>query len=205
MAILTKIGVAIVIAAMVGCTGDRSESAPGANARKPSAAENFHDRPHVEYVAQSYSHLRLMTKEPVLVDPHLSMLCVGVLKGHVNEARKGSGPHAHTSIRIFMNDPAAGAFGSSGEYPVGSIIVKEKKGMEYDVGKPMPQASAKTSDGVGGMIKRPPGYDPEHGDWEYFYFEDASQIEHGKITSCIECHRGAAASDYVFGNWSDGG
>ncbi len=33
---------------------------------------------------------------------------------------------------------------------------------------------------------------------------DAAQIEQGKISSCIECHRGAADSDYVLGHWADG-
>jgi hypothetical protein len=105
-----------------------------------------------------------------------------------------------------MNDVAAAAFGQSAKrYPVGSVIVKEKQGLEYDAEGKLPQRTAKTSNGVGGMIKRTPGYAPDDGDWEYFYFEAAMKVEHGKIKSCIECHRGAAATDYVFGNWADGG
>jgi len=55
------------------------------------------------------------------------------------------------------------------------------------------------------MIKRRPGYDPAHGDWEYFYFEDANKVESGKMNSCIQCHSGAADKDYVFGGWARGG
>ena len=51
------------------------------------------------------------------------------------------------------------------------------------------------------MVKRAPGYDPEHGDWEYFYFEDPAKIEQGKIQSCVRCHAGAKATDHVFGTW----
>ena len=32
------------------------------------------------------------------------------------------------------------------------------------------------------MIKRPPGYDPQHGDWEYFYFEQPTTVESGVPT-----------------------
>jgi hypothetical protein len=101
-----------------------------------------------------------------------------------------------------MNDPAARSFReNAASYPVGSIIVKEKKAMSYRAGD-RSSAMTKARDGVGGMIKRPPGYDPEHGDWEYFYFEDAAKIERGKIASCVQCHAGAAGKDYVFGNWA---
>ena len=54
----------------------------------------------------------------------------------------------------------------------------------------------------GGMIKRAPGYDPEHGDWEYFFFEDIAKIEHGKIASCVNCHHGAKDKDHVFKAWA---
>jgi hypothetical protein len=89
-------------------------------------------------------------------------------------------------------------------YPVGAVIVKEKQRLEPDGGGQVTgQEGSVASDGVGGMIKRLAGYDPEHGDWEYFYFEDPTKVEQGKIASCVECHRGAAATDYVFGGWAE--
>jgi hypothetical protein len=51
------------------------------------------------------------------------------------------------------------------------------------------------------MIKRPPGYDPDHGNWEFFYFEDPVKIESGKIASCVDCHN-IARQDHVFGDWA---
>ena len=92
-------------------------------------------------------------------------------------------------VNIFMNDRAAAIFSSQkrDRYPIGSIIVKEKQGR-----------------GVGGMIKRTLGFDPEHGDWEYFYFEQPTKVETGKISSCVKCHTGAAGTDYVFGSWGLG-
>lgn len=162
---------------------------------------------NVEDLARSYAELTLITKEPVLVDLQLAMLCRGISQQDVDDARKRHGPHAHTSVKIFMNEIAAEAFRDrSAAYPVGSVIVKEKLGLEYDNhrdDRAPGQKIPKTPDGVGGMIKRAAGYDPEHGDWEYFYFEDPTKVEHGKIASCVECHRGASATDYVFGGWAD--
>ena len=99
-----------------------------------------------------------------------------------------------------MNDIAASAFATKPyDFPVGSVIVKDKsaKNVHTKNGK-----FIKTDDGVGGMIKRDSGYDPKHGDWEYFYFTDINKIESGKIKSCVDCHSKASNSDYVYGHWS---
>jgi hypothetical protein len=53
------------------------------------------------------------------------------------------------------------------------------------------------------MVKRAPGFDSAQGDWEYFYFDDPSKIESGRMASCIECHRTAKQTDYVFGLWAN--
>jgi hypothetical protein len=163
------------------------------------------DQPDVRQIAATYHTLRPMTKEPVFVDPGLAMLCRGATQAEVEAARKVSGPHAHTAVTIFMNDLAANSFGKPNvTYPVGSIIVKEKKALGY-WSTTQPREMTTANDGVGGMIKRPPGYDPAHGDWEYFYFEDPNKVESGKMNSCIQCHTGAARKDHVFGNWAAGG
>jgi hypothetical protein len=138
-------------------------------------------------VAVAYKQLKPMTAEPVYVDPGLAQLCVSPTAEQVKAARDASGPHAMTQISIYMNPLAAEAFEqTSTPYAIDSIIVKEK------------------SDGaVGGMIKRPAGYDPEHGDWEYF-FSDPDGIKTGRIASCVQCHSAAASRDYVFGGWASG-
>ena len=56
--------------------------------------------------------------------------------------------------------------------------------------------------GIAAMIKREPGYDPENGDWEYAYEkrwpEAERSVVRGKLGSCIECHKGARITDYLF-------
>jgi hypothetical protein len=161
--------------------------------------------PRVADIAGDYRQLQSMTKEPVYVDPGLAMLCRGVTQSEVEEARKKSGPHAHTAVRIYMNQLAASAFQQrSSTYPVGSVVVKEKTALSYH-SEGYEQTRTKAHDGVGGMIKRPRGFDAAHGDWEYFYFEDPSRIESGKISSCVQCHDGASTRDHVFGGWAGRG
>jgi hypothetical protein len=48
------------------------------------------------------------------------------------------------------------------------------------------------------------GYDPLHGDWDYFYFVDAAKVESWRNGSCVQCHQGSAGKDYVFGGWGKG-
>jgi hypothetical protein len=132
-----------------------------------------------------------MTDKPVDVNPSLAAMCAPATVQQHELARKQFGPHALTSIHVYMNQSAAETFRQGAvPYLVGSVIVKEKLASRY------------ASNGAGGMIKRPAGYDPEHGDWEYFYVDDSGKIETGRISSCIQCHAGAAKQDYVFGHWS---
>ncbi len=50
------------------------------------------------------------------------------------------------------------------------------------------------------MIKMPPGYDPENNDWWYGQYIESGTIEFfaGKVESCIECHKKASETDFMF-------
>jgi hypothetical protein len=155
----------------------------------------------VSDVAMAFTNYERITKNAVFVNPELAMLCRGVTQEDIDRARTKVGPHANARIVIYMNKPAAGAFAANtNEFPVGSVIVKQKA----DVTPLDKDGKLRTRfpiTGVGGMIKRPAGYDKEHGDWEYFYFEDAAKIENGRISTCVQCHAAARDKDYVFGTW----
>jgi hypothetical protein len=153
--------------------------------------------PSVSEIAGSFTNYQLITRGVVLVNPEISMRCAGASKTEVDAARNKSGPHANTGILIYMNKLAAEAFNTNASvFPVGAVVVKQKwmLGGDHDA-----------NTGVGGMIKRSAGYDPEHGDWEYFYFEDAKKIESGRISSCVQCNESAKSKDYVFGTWKKTG
>jgi len=173
----------------------------------------------IDLIQGSYQRsLKLMTPRPVMTNVELATLCRGATQWDVEKARKTLGPHAYATINIYMNDLAAGVFTKHQAattqpttqpagpvvYPVGAVIVKEKHGQRY-FKEGLQRESATTLDGIGGMIKRPPGYDPEHGDWEYFFGEEKQPVEAGRMDSCVKCHAGAAATDHVFGSWSRGG
>lgn len=143
----------------------------------------------VEEIARNFSQLRLMTPNPVMVDPTVAASCVGP------SPAEQFGPHFdrfNAAVKMYMNDLAASAFmsrelsGKLFQFPVGSVIVKEKLA---------------DFRGVGGMIKRRPGFDSAHNDWEYFYVEDPAKIEKGAIASCVQCHSRVDQKDYVFGSW----
>ena len=168
-------------------------------AQSPPAL-NSYAIPSISEIATTFTNYSRFTKDIVYVNPQLAMLCRGATKEEMDAARTKFGPHANTGILIYMNPPAADAFGTNAvSFPVGSVIVKQKTilGYTHNNGKWARDADC----GVGGMVKRPAGYDPAHGDWEYFYFEDPKKIESGRISSCVQCHDAAREKDHVFGTW----
>jgi hypothetical protein len=170
-----------------------SQSSPSSSTQ-PSASE----------VAAGFTNYQKITSGEVYVNPELAMLCRGASKEEVEAARIKFGPHANTGILIYMNKIAADAFSTNASaYPVGAVIVKQKSIQGYTAKDGTRVHEANT--GVGGMVKRPAGYDSKHGDWEYFYFEDARKIESGRIPTCVQCHSSARDKDYVFGTWRKGG
>jgi hypothetical protein len=50
------------------------------------------------------------------------------------------------------------------------------------------------------MVKMQEGYDPQHGDWWYGVYDESGRIAYyqGRIASCIECHKEAKETDYLF-------
>lgn len=156
--------------------------------------------PSVAEIAVGYTNFEQITKNVVYVNSRLAELCRGISRQEVDAERARFGPHANTGILIFMNDRAAAAFRThTNQFPVGAVIVKHKTdfGFTDESGK-----QVQRDNGVGGMIKRSPGFDPQHGDWEYFYFENPKKIESGRIASCVQCHDSAKDRDHVFGNWN---
>jgi hypothetical protein len=162
----------LAIAMMTGCLG---AAAAGATERLEIAAES---------VFSFYRSLHLVTPMPIEVSDRLATACTSRLGP--DAATGWAGPHRGAAIKLWVNDLAMPAFGASpGPLPEGAVIVKEKlKSGEVTA--------------VGGMVKRAPGFDPSHGDWEYFYAERSAGFATGRLGTCIACHDQAKANDYVF-------
>lgn len=142
--------------------------------------------PGIDEIIRDYQNYAKMTGTPVLTNRALWIQCTTTLE-QIKQAELTDGPHAISRLNFFMNAPAAIAFAASKKpYPTGAVIVKDKMG-----------------EGFGGMVKRAPGYDPENGDWEYFYQDEKTPLESGRIGTCVECHRKAVENDFVFGTWRE--
>jgi hypothetical protein len=135
-------------------------------------------------VATFYREFTRLTKEPQVVSPLIATLCT------LSPNRVQAGPHEGALVHYYANSVALPTRSSNmTRFTVGSVIVKEKLGEDRKV------------TGVGGMIKHEPGYDPENGDWEYFYSGEG-KFGSGRIASCADCHRKAKDTDFVYTVWS---
>jgi hypothetical protein len=94
---------------------------------------------------------------------------------------------------VYANALAREGFTKDGlvtKFPVGSVIVREKLSRETDV---LPQL-------VAAMIKRPPGFNPKGGDWEFLIADGklTKVRERQKTGSCLKCHSSQAERDFVY-------
>ena len=197
----------LALSLLCGCDRSR-ESAVSDRVPLPASQPATHQPSVPDDIRElytSYKRLELMTPEPVTIEPFSLLLadCRGPAPEEVKNGLAKFGPHSLMSINVYMNASAASAYAHLNQgYPVGSVVVKEKRARWANLSTPM--AGINPHDGVGGMVKREPGYDPAHGDWEYFYGESPQTLISGKISNCVECHSQASGRDYVFGNWKSG-
>ncbi len=139
-----------------------------------------------------YSTWASVTEEPYAVTPPAAQMCAPPFfrppGGDPEFAGTSRGPHIDHAVNVRVNPVGLDAFRARTPVPLGTVVVKEK----MTGGKVV---------AVGTMTKREPGYDADHGDWEYGYRElkaDAPPPTAGKIDSCIACHRIAEKKDFLF-------
>ena len=140
-----------------------------------------------ENVHSLYKSFDRLTAEPMSVSPTLSEQCVRFGPKPRTPKAEPSNPHANALVHVYSHGVDPSVFASpERRFPVGTIVVKEKL------------ASDLTAEGVGGMQKMEPGYDPEGGDWLYFYGSRSTGFTSGRLENCRSCHLGARASDFVY-------
>jgi len=95
-------------------------------------------------------------------------------------------------IDVYVNQVGRTAMLKHGSvaFPVGTIIVKEKRHA----------AAPADPELLTVMLKRPNGYNPEAGDWDFAVLDGraATVQAQGKLENCMQCHKTTAGSDYVF-------
>lgn len=118
-----------------------------------------------------YRDFTRLTGRPHAVDPLTAFACT--IPSQARE-KQITGPHYKAYVHLYANPAAMPAVTNRlAAFPIGSVIVKEKL------------ADRGRVSGVGGMIKRAPGYDAANGDWEYFYYGKPGEFSSGRIKSCI--------------------
>jgi hypothetical protein len=172
----------LILAVLVGC-----ESVPA-----PPPPPDTKSR-EVEYTTWAS-----VTEKPYEVPKFQAMACAPPTPTHTvpgwdpqfvgHMDNEGRGPHKDHAVNVRVNPVGIDAFRARTPVPVGTVVVKEK-------------LTDKKVVAVGTMTKREPGYDLDHGDWEYGYRElkaDAPPPTSGKIESCVACHRIAHKKDHLF-------
>lgn len=92
---------------------------------------------------------------------------------------------------IHVDDLAEATYlAATAPYPECATIVKA----EYT------DSSLSTVSKLAIMVKMSAGYDPDHADWWYGMYDQTGTKAsmQGKIAFCIECHKDASATDYLF-------
>ena len=176
---MKRLIILLLVINLCGCHQWDSDSGAAAPGPSPQDEIEFADWPAA-------------TDEPYLVSASFDGCLPGEPKAQEALMRKHLGPHYQPAIVVRTNPEAISDF-KLGRFPlpVGTVIVKEKH---------LVASAEKPPVEYGAMIKREPGYDPDHGNWEYMYVtrEPEKHIERGRISSCIECHDIAKDQDYLF-------
>ena len=130
-------------------------------------------------------------KAPHAVPIELWSRCVATTPDDWAIARSKYGPHTMRFVRIYGNRLTEESL-ARGEktFRAGSVIVKEKLAGD----------SHGDADGVAFMVKRNSQALVSTGGWEFLYVP-ASPDTQRTHQSCANCHRAAAARDYVFGTY----
>lgn len=99
--------------------------------------------------------------------------------------------HDYGYMKVYVNDVGRKAmFSRKPQFPVGSVIIKEK----------FSPPTGERLEMIGMMIKRDPGYDSAGGDWQYVaaLAPDMRVIESGLIPTCRKCHAYRKDMDFVY-------
>ncbi|HET9958143.1 MAG TPA: cytochrome P460 family protein [Polyangiaceae bacterium] len=148
--------------------------------------------PTLQSAQALYSNWHRATEEPQNISSSIFALCR--LPSMAEQAFVESEHGDNLYLLDWLNDEAyAGAAVREREpFPTGAAIVKEKLRWNGDAGFELAA--------LGIMIKHEPGYDSEHGDWEFGYWEsglDAPQSDAETATYCGGCHA-TSPTDFAF-------
>lgn len=146
-------------------------------------------RPPQVDVINNYRSWTRVNPEPVTISPQVSILCGRAFPTPPTD--DSFNPHLRKRIIVYVNETGTPAMMTQlkPKFPVGSVIVKEKR-------LPGEQDAPEL---LTVMVKRERGFNPASGDWEYMVVNgDGSKIEdRGKLENCQACHVSLKETDFV--------
>lgn len=173
-----------------GSTSAGSNSGGASEAGAGGAAGGAADELSLEEARQRYKAFAQRTFEPEPISAEIFSLCRAPTAAEQAFAESVHGKELY--LLDWLNEGAEARYAELGSapFPVGAAIVKEKlvrSGTSYDVAA------------LGIMIKRAPGFDAAHGDWEFGYWEPKTGLVAGEseTTYCGACHA-SSSTDFVF-------
>jgi|GEM_PF-5810765 len=170
-----------------------AESGSGATSGEPAAdsGDGVTNDPSFEAAMQAYTTWTRETAEPQSISVQIASLCRSPSAAELAFDESEHGKNLYT--QDWLNPAAERGQEAAGKTPfaAGAAIVKQKLTLGAD-GKLAVIA-------LGIMIKREPGFDAEHGDWAFGYWEAALGLKSGpsEARHCGGCHA-SSVSDFVF-------
>ncbi len=194
----------LILLAFCMLLGNQGKSGPDALSPEIPARgfPKIDERPLQSILKWDFGQWHQVDSQPKSVDTQFSDLCIeNPYQGmRSSEGYPEDNPHRIDLIQIRVNDAGLTAYRLGTPAPVGTVVIKEK----HRVWNTDEFVTFDRPFAVAAMIKREPGYDPEHGDWEYAFqvnlpVKDKSLIQ-GKLAACIGCHQNVRDQDYLFRN-----
>lgn len=137
-----------------------------------------------------YKHWTRANKKPALELSQTALLCRSVTAAELEQEK--TNPHNDKYIVVYVNDIGKHALlrETKPTYPVGTLIVKEKR----------TKPNSATPELCTVMLKREAGYNPKGGNWQYFVTDGtATRFQNnGDSADCKSCHEKQKPVDYVF-------
>ena len=136
-----------------------------------------------------YKRWTKVNEKPEIVVSKLAMLCARPLNEQIEEDAKN--PHNDKFITVYINNIGKAEMMTKKypQFPVGTVIVKEK----------LATAESIEPELLTVMIKRDKNYNPKVGDWEFLTFNGAGTetTTRGKLENCQTCHLVEKSTDYI--------
>lgn len=136
----------------------------------------------------NYTSWKQVTTKPVRITPELWHLCVPPTPAQRQalDDYNRKNPHSDGYIRVYPNDLARKPLLDGGDFPTGSILVKEKM-----VG-PDEGLVARTV-----MRKHEPVWNPDTDGWEFYVVSKDRKLEDIASSTCVSCHSSKAQTGWV--------